>query len=131
MGLSVKNFTHAAAGNCSGICLVGIYVHSQLIFGADASHNITENKRATLGRDFNANNLLVLNAVFLGVLGGHMYMALCGNNALGQLNFTCGAYQLTYTRAFNIARFSYGRGNAYGACVCKRQLNLCFGAGRT
>ena len=91
---SVKNLTGAAAGYAGGVCLVGVNVHGKSVFLAYSCHNIAENKRATLGRDFNAYYLLVLDAVLLSVGRGHMYMPFGGDDTLGQLNFPGGTYQL-------------------------------------
>ena len=60
-----------------------------------------------------------------------MDVALCNDNALGNIYFTCGANDFAGAAALYVAGFAAGSVNADRPCVACRKLYLCVGANRS
>ena len=102
-------------------------MHCKGILGAYSYDNITENKRTSVGVDLNGNYLLILETELFGILGSCMNVTLCNDNALAELDLTCGSYQLTCAAACDIARLTAGCVYADRTGVRSGKLNLSLG----
>ena len=99
-------------------------MHCGCEFVAYTDNDIAEHGLSSLAVDLNADNLLILNAVFRGGLGGQVDMSLCNDNALGDFNFAAGTYDLAAGSSRKVTGFSYRYGNTYASCVGCGKFNL-------
>ena len=114
------------SGGASCIRFIGIDMHSGAEVFAYSDNNVAENKR-TRCIELNADNLLVRNAEFFGILRGKVDMSFCCNAAFGYFDFSAGADKLAGRTAGDVAAFAYRSLHANRACVGKGKLNLiCF-----
>ena len=100
-------------------------MHSGSVLVADAHDHVAEDDlSAGAFADLDGDDLLVRKAVVGSGPGVEVDVALRGDDALRDLNLALGAYQLAAGCAGNVARLSYGSGNAELSCVGERYLNL-------
>lgn len=71
-----------------GIGFVGIDMHRKAELGGDADDYVTEDGFAFLGQNADVDHLAILDAEVLGILGGHVDMALGDDNAFAELEGT-------------------------------------------
>ena len=126
--MKLKNFAHEAGGGGSGVGFVGVDVHCEREFGADSDDDVVKDELSAVGVDLDGDDLLILKAVFLGVLGGGVDVPLGGDDAALDLKLALGADQFAGAAALDIAALPDGCGNAYRAGVGERKLDLSCGA---
>lgn len=112
------------AGACCGVCLIGVNVHSQSIFGAHTDYYVAEHQASAVGIDLHGYNIFVFHAQFLRIFRSCMDMTLCGDHAFLYFHFSCRSNQLTCAGACHIAGLTDRSDYADGTCVGQRQLNL-------
>ena len=88
-------------------------MHRESILRGNSDDDIAEDKRTAVAAvNLYGDELLILKAVFLGILGGGVDMSLSGDNALFELNLAAGAYELAGAAARDISALSDGSVNA-------------------
>ena len=122
--LQVDDLAHNGAGAASSVCFVGIQVHSQGKLVANAADNVAENQAAAVGLDLDPNNVFVLNAHLNSVFGGDMDVALCNDNALGQLDFAAGTNQFAGSGASYVAGLTDRSDNTQCTGIGQRNFDL-------
>ena len=122
-----KYLAHETGSCACGVGLIGIDVHCQRILRADSDDDIAENERTAVGVDLDADYLLVLKTVFLGILGSCVDVSLRCDNAALKLYFALGADKLAGAAARNVAALSDRSSHAYRTGVGERNLNLILG----
>ena len=71
-----------------GVGFVGIDMHREAELGGDADDHVTEDGFAFLGQNADVDHFAILDAEVLGILGGHMDMALGDDDAFAKLEGT-------------------------------------------
>ena len=125
------DFAVALAECASSVCFIGIDVHCCCKGRLDTDDNVVIDGLSAVGVDCNLDNLLVRNAECSSVVGRHMDVSLCDDNAFRDFDFAARTDELAACRACNVTGFTDGSVNTEGSCVGKGKLNLRFGTSRT
>ena len=112
-----EDLAHETGSCACGVGLIGIDVHCQRILRADSDDDIAENERTAVRVDLDADYLLVLKTVFLGILGSCVDVSLRCDNAALELDLTLGADKLACAAACDISALSDGSGHADGTGI--------------
>ena len=115
---------------CAACCVsfVNVDVHCQSVFGMNTADNVIKNQGALVRNDLDLNNFLIDNAKINAVLGSEVDVALSYDNALGKLNFACGAYELACAGACENAGLTNGSSDAESTSVGSGNFHLSLAA---
>ncbi|MPM55325.1 hypothetical protein SDC9_102119 [bioreactor metagenome] len=117
-------------GNAGGVGFVGIDMHGLFILGRDTADALIENDAAG-AFDFDRDNLLVLDAKFLGLFGLKVNVTLCDHDALGDVDLSGRPYELAAGGTGNIARLTHRGGDAKRTGIGEADFNLSLGTLRS
>ena len=130
--LKLLNDLAVALTECaSGVCLIGIDMHSGHELGADTDNDVTENGASVSRVDLNRNDLLISHADSGSILGRDVNVALCNDNAAVKINLAAGSNELAAGSSRKVTALTNGCGNAESTCIGEGDLNLRCGTSRS
>ena len=122
--LLLNNLAVNLAGAAGGIGLVHIDMHGKRIFGMYTADNVVEDQSALIGDDLDLNDFLVFYAEIGAVLRSKVDVALCDDDAFGQLNLALGADKLAGAGTGQNTGFANGSGDTECTGVGRGNLDL-------
>ena len=99
-------------------------MHGGSEFLADADNDISEHGASSRAFNFNAYDLLILNAELSRGIGSQMDMSLCNYYAFGYFNFSARTDDLTTGCSGKISGFSDNDGNTDASCISRGKFDL-------